>query len=198
MSKPIPHPLMQNPPPAFPGLNSLVGLDELVAGGKPVSLLPLSEPTIPDLALLTWQQSMLMPLLGPAFRDAWQAATQMRISELRQADLTLDAAILDPKIRQNSTSAGHALLEAITSMRGDRGLKRYGVAVSEGELPGHFVVVAGLFLALRLLPLRQAMLLWMMAEIQLSGIETGDVSWTLESVNALVDSGNNTAIRGVA
>ena len=81
-----------------------------------------------------------LPLLGPALRDAWQAAQNGQTRRLVQMARTLDQQ-LPPALAENSRHAARLLLRSTRGAAFQEVLGKHRAAIADGRCPAHLVCV---------------------------------------------------------
>ena len=110
-----------------------------------------------------WVRLCFQPILLPHLISGFQSAQAQTLRELCRAAAGLDAQ-LSPAERVRSLNAGAALLFQ-KPPRGDRVQERFAAEVCAGSVPGHFATLFVLRAAGFSVPLRTALLAYLLQEL---------------------------------
>jgi len=86
-----------------------------------------------------WRDSVFVPVLVPALRNAWTSGTQ-GFREMCAVDAALDAKLVGP-LSKNSRAAGRLIASSLHAPAGEQGLEKFLTAIARGESPGHMAVI---------------------------------------------------------
>jgi hypothetical protein len=136
-----------------------------------------------------WLRLCFQPILLPHLISGFQAAQAQALRELCRAAAGLDAQ-LSPAERVRSLSAGAALLFQ-KPPRGDRIQERFAAEVRLGTVPGHFATLFVLRAAGFSVPLRTALLAYLVQELFSGGCPAGSVATSLDLAVPAVNAGLN-------
>ena len=125
-----------------------------------------------------WVRVCFQPILLPHLVAGFQAAQAQALRELCRAAAGLDAQ-LSPAERVRSLNAGAVLLFQ-KPPRGDRVQERFAAEVRLGTVPGHFATLFALRAAGFSIPLRTALLAYLMQELFSGGCPAGSVERSLD------------------
>ena len=103
----------------------------------------LASPAQAELLPTAWAhftRHHFLPLLGPALRDAWQAAHDGKTRRLIQIARALEQQ-LPPGLAEASHHAAHLLLRSTRGAAFQEVLGKHRAAIADGRCPAHFVCV---------------------------------------------------------
>ena len=112
-----------------------------------------------------WQENIFLPLLAPAFIDAFRSGSLSQVDALESNDLALGRQLSD-SAKARSILAAKPFFAGKREMRGHRVWRRFAERVEQGSSPGHISVVFALHTQLYHLPLPTALATYAWFEFQ--------------------------------
>ena len=106
----------------------------------------------------TYLEEILVPVELPLIHKAFLHASRNECRELIALDRSAAEKMVMPQFVSASRRVGHAHIQAMRPMRGERLVHRYLAAVESGEANGWHTIVYGITLALFSLPARQGLM----------------------------------------
>jgi hypothetical protein len=138
-------------------------------------------PGLPSKVMESWQEWLSLcfqPVLLPHLISGFQTAQAQALRELSRTAAGLDAQ-LSPAERVRSLKAGAVLLFQ-KPPRGDRVQERFAAEVHAGTVPGHFATLFVLRAAGFSVPLRTALLAYLMQELFSGGCPAASVEMSMD------------------